>query len=165
VAAAAAQWHDGGMCSFGALLLLHGARLLLDGAAAAALELAWSGTVGCCFLLPCTIFSYGAPTFLRQVHIFLRLCDLECFMFPTSVVPRFDSKPSKDVFGWAASHVQHVACLSLTSKQQQTLVGPSATGYSCCVGKQFMPPFMLRFPFMVVPFVPEFVASGSSYVS
>jgi len=148
----------------GATAALHDAWLLLDGAAAV-LEMAWSSTVGCCFLLPRTIFSYGAPAFLRQVHIFLRLYDFECFMFPTSAVPRIDSKPSKDVFGWAASHFQHVACLSLTSKQHQTLVGPSATAYSCCVGKQFMPPFMLPFAIMVVAFVPEFVASGCSFVS
>ena len=124
--------------------------------------MAWWAAVS---FLPCTIFSYGAHAFLHQVHIFLCLCVLECFVFPTSAVPRIDSKPSKDVFGWAASHFQHVACLSLTSKQHQTLVGPSATAYSCCVGKQFMPPFMLPFAIMVVAFVPEFVASGCSFVS
>jgi hypothetical protein len=111
------------VCSFGALLLhdvtavLHGARLLLD-CAAVALELAWSGMWAAAFFLPHTIFSCGAPAFLHQVHIFLRLCVLECFLFPTSAVSSIDSKPSKDVFGWGASHFQHEACLSLTSKQQ-----------------------------------------------
>lgn len=86
-----------------------------------------------------------------------------CFKFPTSVVPHDDPKPSKDVSGWAASQFQHLAFLSLTSNQQLALVGPSTTAYSCRVGKQFIPPFMLRFPVMVVAFVLEFVASGCSY--
>jgi hypothetical protein len=56
-------------------------------------------------------------------HVFLYLTQssgmtFERFMFPIFVVPRIDSKPSKDVFGWAASHFQHVARPSLTSKQK-----------------------------------------------